>query len=94
MPWIIDERAEFPNVNELHGLIHFGYYYPALPNTEGTGQWTEGDPFTGVQSWYYWSSSTYVVSTGSAWYVNLGYGDVDDVSKAANYCVWPVRDRP
>ena len=35
-----------PNVRELHSLIHYGFYNPALPNTEGTGKWTEGDPFT------------------------------------------------
>jgi len=38
-----------PHANELASLVHKGYYLPALPNTAGTGQWSEGDPFTNVQ---------------------------------------------
>ena len=62
-----------PNVNELYSLIYFGYYKPALPNTEGTGQWSEGDPFTEFH-YTYWSSTTYAGSTGYAWAVNLNSG--------------------
>ncbi len=40
---------------------------------------------------YYWSSSTYAGYTGSAWVVNMDYGDVDDSSKTSFYYVWPVR---
>ena len=43
-----------PNVKELQSLIHYGVYGPALPNTLGTGQWSESDPFTNVQSYSYW----------------------------------------
>jgi hypothetical protein len=49
-----------PNVKELQSLIHFGFCYPALPDTAGTGQWSEGNPFTNVPSLFYWSSTTYV----------------------------------
>jgi len=82
-----------PNVKELHSLIHFGYSYPALPNTEGTGQWTEGDPFTGVQSGYYWSSTTYANGTDDGWFVGLHQGYVVTYAKTDNYYVWPVRGR-
>jgi len=83
-----------PNLNELASLRHVGHLYPALPNTEGTGQWTEGDPFTGVQSYRYWSSTTRAGGTGSAWYVSLDAGFVDGVSKGTDYgYVWPVRGR-
>ncbi len=82
----------FPNVKELHSLIHFGYVTPALPNTEGTGQWTEGDPFTGVQSGPYWSSTAYAdYPDDASWFVYLGYGIVLDGPKAGSYYVWPVR---
>ncbi len=37
-----------PNVKELQSLIHYGVHDPALPDTSGMGQWSEGDPFTGV----------------------------------------------
>jgi len=80
-----------PNIRELQSLIHFGYVRPALPNTEGTGRWTEGDPFAGVQSFYYWSSTTYACNTGYAWSVYLYGGYVNFNDKASHYDAWPVR---
>jgi hypothetical protein len=80
-----------PNVRELQSLVHYGVYNPAVPNTAGTGKWTSGDPFTGVQSDVYWSSTTYAVNTAGAWYVGLSFGCVYYGSKASSYYVWPVR---
>jgi hypothetical protein len=63
-----------------------------LPNTAGTGQWTEGDPFTGVQSDYYWSGSTFAHSTGYAWTVYTSSGLVKYIAKLNHWnYVWPVR---
>ena len=76
-----------PNVREMQSLVHYGVYSPAVPNTAGTGKWTEGDPFTGVQSSSYWSSTTRAYDTSDAWYVYLRYGGVYDVSKAYSYYV-------
>ena len=81
----------FPNRNELASLVHKGYYNPAVPNTAGTGQWSAGDPFTNVQSDYYWSSSTYANGTDLAWYVDMGNGSVDLYDKTNFIYVWPVR---
>jgi hypothetical protein len=80
-----------PNVRELQSLVHYGVYNPAVPNTAGTGKWTSGDPFTGVQSGNYWSCTTDANSTGNAWYVYLNYGYVDFGAKSSNLYVWPVR---
>jgi hypothetical protein len=80
-----------PNVREMESLVHYGFYSPAVPNTHGSGQWTEGDPFKGVQSTYYWSSTTSAFSTDSAWCVSLGYGYVCSFSKTNPFYVWPVR---
>jgi len=55
---------------------------PALP---------AGHPFTNVQSSYYWSSSTYAISTYYAWDVGMGSGSVSYSSKDNGYFVWPVR---
>jgi hypothetical protein len=46
-----------PNVRELQSLVHYGVSAPAVPNTAGTGKWTEGDPFSGVQLALYWPST-------------------------------------
>ena len=83
-----------PNVLEMQSLIHYGLYYPAVPNTAGTGQWVEGDPFTGVRSDWYWSSTSSPVSSSSrVWLVHLGPGYVGGpgfVDPIIGY-VWPVR---
>ena len=80
-----------PNRNELDSLVHNGYTYPTLPNTAGTGQWSEGDPFNNVQSSGYWSSTTDDYSNDVAWGVVMSGGRVYGVLKASNYYVWPVR---
>ena len=71
-----------PNVRELQSLIDYGQYNPALP---------PGHPFSGVQSSYYWSSTSYVYYPGVAWFVYLNNGVVSFNSKTGTYYVWPVR---
>lgn len=80
-----------PNLREMQSLIHYAFYNPALSNTSGWEKWTEGVPFAGVQSDYYWSSTTYAASTASAWFVDLRYGHVVYASKTSTVYVWPVR---
>ena len=80
-----------PNLRELHSLIHYGVYNPAVPNTAGTGKWSNNDPFTGVQLDYYWSSTTIA---GNAWFVCLQFGPVSYGSKTNADYVWPVRGGP
>jgi hypothetical protein len=83
-----------PNVRELQSIIHYGFSDPALPNTVGTGQWSEEDPFGNVQSNGYWSATTYVGSTVSTWFVYMDYGSVGYLTKSFDYYVWPVRGEP
>ena len=83
-----------PNLRELQSLIDYGFFGPALPDTLGTGKWTEGKPFQGVQSSYYWSSSTCAGSTASAWYVDFYDGVVGNGDKSSNGYVWCVRGGP
>jgi len=80
-----------PNKRELVSLTHDGYFGPALSNTAGTGQWSEGDPFTNVQSHIYCSSTTFASSADSAWIVYMYSGYVDGISKSVSSYVWPVR---
>jgi hypothetical protein len=80
-----------PNVRELPSLVHYGVFQPAVPNTAGTGQWSEGDPFTGVLGSFYWVSSTYGNPTISAWAVNMNFGNVFGTVKTSSNYVWPVR---
>jgi hypothetical protein len=80
-----------PNVKELQSLIDFAYFSPALSNATGTAKWTSGDPFSGVQSLSYWSSTSFAGSPNGAWGVGLGYGNVGSYGKTGNNYVWPVR---
>ncbi|MCP4351951.1 MAG: DUF1566 domain-containing protein [Desulfobacterales bacterium] len=71
-----------PSVEELYSLIDFGQYSPAL---------SSGYPFTGVQSYYYWSGSTYASNTSYAWTVGLSNGYVYYSVKTFTNYAWPVR---
>ena len=75
----------------MHSLVHYGFVSPAVPNTAGTGQWTEGNPFTGVQSAYYWTNTSYTGDPSNAWRVSLNVGIVDGTNKTTTLYVWPVR---
>jgi hypothetical protein len=70
-----------PNVRELHSLIDFGNYYPALPS---------GHPFTGPFN-YTWSSTTDAYSSDKAWAVLMQLGHVVSYDKNFDYLLWPVR---
>ena len=73
-----------PNVRELSSLTDFSQYGPALPG---------GHPFTGVQSSFYWSSTTVAAQThwDYAWGVDMSHGEVYGHPKDDAYYVWPVR---
>ena len=47
--------------------------------------------FTGLQSRYYWSSTTDASYTSNAWYANMGNGSVRSIHKGNYPFVWPVR---
>jgi hypothetical protein len=83
-----------PNVRELQSLVDYGFSNPALPNTLGTGKWTEGQPFTTVASGMYWTSTTNSNVTGNGVYVNMSQGQVNFTDKDANLSVWCVRGGP
>ncbi len=71
-----------PNIRELHGLVDFGRYGPALPL---------GHPFTGVVSSGYWSSTSDAYDTGHAWNVYLTNGNAHGGGRTSTNYVWPVR---
>lgn len=74
-----------PNVRELQSLINYGQYNPALP---------AGHPFTGVQSDYYWTSTTYARYITLAWSVSFYEGQVYTLGKDGAFYVWCVRGGP
>jgi hypothetical protein len=72
-----------PNRKELRSLIDYSTFKPALP---------QGHPFTNVQSYYYWSSTTDAYMTDLASIVSMDSGLVNAIYKSNYYLyVWPVR---
>lgn len=53
-----------PNVNELKSIVNETSYNPAI----------DSSVFPGTVVGFYWSSSAYVNSPDSAWYVSFGVG--------------------
>jgi hypothetical protein len=81
-----------PNVKELLSLIDWAFFDPALSNAAGTAKWTNaGDAFIGVQSGFYWSSTTIAGYPGDAWRVYLSSGTVGYANMSNGQYVWPVR---
>jgi len=82
-----------PTRGELEVMVDKRYKGPALSNAAGTGQWTDGDAFSGVSMNPYWSSSIIVDIIGyDIWYVDFNVGNADKSNdKTDLYYVWPVR---
>lgn len=77
-----------PTVNELQSLVNL-----QIANQE---DWLNsvggyGSPFTNVHGYFYWSSTTASLLPGSAWMVNMHYGDVNMFPMANPIYFWPVR---
>lgn len=84
-----------PNVRELSSIIHYGIFRPALSNTDGTGQWSNGDPFFNVQS-FYWSSTSRADRAEVAYFVDIGVARISSQFKSRGdfFRVWCVRGGP
>lgn len=71
-----------PNRNELFSITDDSKTNPALP---------AGYPFTSVQVYNYWSSTTYAGHFDYAWGIYMGGGTAGNGLKSNAYHVWPVR---
>jgi hypothetical protein len=89
--WRLPERFE------LQTLLDERYDYPALGNATGTAQWTEGEPFSAVQSDPYWSATAYENRPDVAWFVSFSQGYMlyyaynSYAGKTGTCFVWLVR---
>ena len=75
----------------MQSLADYQYYSPAISNAAGTGQWSESDPFVGVQTTHYWTSTTLTSFPTSAWAVAFANGGMTTTDKTSQLNVWPVR---
>lgn len=70
-----------PTINELQSIVNYGTYNPSIDTSY----------FPNTKDNYYWSATTYVYSTGYAWYVYFGNGYVTYNDKTSYDYVRPVR---
>ena len=84
--WRLPSRAE------LESVLDLGFARPALSNAAGSARWSAGDPFTGVETSYYWSSTPLAEDPTYVWCVDLYDGVVFYSYEVNYYYVWPVRD--
>lgn len=82
-----------PTKREWQAMLDKRYTWPTISNAAGTGKWEKGDAFLGVQTYYYWSSSTPKFDKRDAWYIVIGSGHMNKTYKTNSYYVWPVRNR-
>ncbi len=80
-----------PSISELQSLVDYAYWNPALSDAAGTGWWSEGNVFAGVQT-LYWSSTSVAISPSHAFLLYLSYGGVEGDEKTSSLFVWPVRN--
>jgi len=81
-----------PNVREFLSLLDVARSHPAISNTAGTGAWTRGDPFTGIQNHLHWTSTTVAGDTPRNWTVSpFASGNIYGGSKTSVRWIWPVR---
>jgi hypothetical protein len=89
--WRLPTKTEFMAMIQNAKKLHFNS--PTLTDTTGTVKWTAGNPFTNVQSHYYWTSTTLSTDATKAAEVDLSdyTSSVDYSGKSNHELVWPVR---
>lgn len=96
-----------PNTREYLSLVNYQFYFHAIPNTAGTGQLENGDPFICAsclsdnmsEFGFFWTSTTSIRNTAQACafepqngYVSCGVGKFQ--GSQYNVGAWAVRDAP
>ena len=81
-----------PTKTEWELFMSADYDFPALVNTVGDVQWSEGDAFTGVQSSSYWSSTEYAQTRTWRAFMDIGSMSHTYIDDHFFAYVWPVRN--
>jgi hypothetical protein len=79
-----------PNTREALSLLDWGFGYPALSNAAGTGQATDGDPFTRPTG-QFWTSTTNPVDPTLTFVRDTAEGLLRVMAKTSGAGAWPVR---
>lgn len=77
------ENWRLPNINELESLLDDTQYEPSINQLFQKTNYEVS----------YWSSTTYIKDSESAWFINFNYGAQDYSNKEKEYYVRCVRDK-
>ena len=85
-----------PNRFELESLCDLHYQMSSVPDTSGSGKWSEGDPFNSLPEPHathngYVSSNTFALDFSKNWFVVFSNCNAAPFSKFTEAHVWPVR---
>ncbi|MFC1602206.1 DUF1566 domain-containing protein [Pseudomonadota bacterium] len=87
-----------PNIKEIQSLINYEYANPAISNSAGTGQWSNGDPFVRIPPYdfyLYWTSTRLFTNPQGpnpyVWLIHLSNGRTR-YEKGEPFYIWPVKD--
>ena len=80
---------KLPTKAEWKAFMSKVYREPALVNTVGDGQWSEGDAFYYVMSADFWSRTA--EDAADAWSADMGNGETYIDWKTRSMYIWPVR---
>lgn len=93
-----------PNANEYLSLVDYQFYFHAIPNTEGTGQMENGDPFicdsclseNMGEMTFFWTSTTSLSDTAAARLLRVQDGSIVHGGKLSGQALsagaWAVKN--
>ena len=84
--WRLPTKTEWMAMVASARAYHF--YSPALTNGVGTTQWTSGNMFINVPTYYVWSSTN---NTAGIWHIDMSDGSMHPTVSWDVSNVWPVR---
>lgn len=80
-----------PNILELQSILNYEYVNPMLSNSAGTAQHTNGDPFTGIDTTAYYTSTSSTIDTNTRYAVGLVSGLVTKEYNTSPFNIWAVK---
>jgi len=84
-----------PTKSEWEELFNTIYTYPALSNTEGRRQWTQGNPFTlnEYDHLYFWSQTRTSYDSNKIYVADVNLGKMKPyLFYRYQFRAWPVRE--
>jgi hypothetical protein len=87
----VEEWADDTTSRQDDSMVKASCPFVTLPDADGRGCWSEGDPFTNVTSASYWSGASAADNPSNAWFLNVSTALVGSSFKGNTFGVVAVR---